>query len=791
MAEPASVRFRIHGSGVVQGVGFRPFVSRLARRHALTGFICNRADGVLLEVQGRDEVVQQFMAELVAEQPPAASIAELRKSPIAPVEGEEGFAILLSQPDFPSAGTEYGAPSERQATLPLIPPDRALCSSCREELADPANRRYRHPFVSCTDCGPRFTVVQQLPYDRSGTTMAPLPLCPECRQEYGNPHDRRFHAETIACHHCGPQLRLLDAAGTVIAGDPVKETIRLLQQGKVIGIKSTGGFHLAVDARNDRALSELRHRKARPAKPFAVMMRDAEVVAQYCIAGAEELQVLHSAMAPIVLLEKKCKDGAGGFPDSMAERARSEPAALSGAIAPSVGRLGVMLPATPLQLLLFGGLLDVLVMTSANRHGDPVMTDNDEAISELGSLFDALLLHDLPIAQRCDDSVGIVHDGVFRLLRRSRGAVPAPLSLSASGPVVLAVGGELKNTLTLLSGSSAIMSQHIGDLQSLGSYRHFQQGVAWLMRQHRAQPELLVHDLHPGYLSTRWAREQQVPLFGVQHHHAHMVSCMAEHRHEGPAIGLILDGTGYGTDGTVWGGEVLIGDAAGVERFASLEPMPLPGGEQAIKEPWRAATGYLYRSFDGAVPATALPPWPDRVQAGAVMELLQQGIALVDTTSCGRLFDVVAALCGMAMRVSYEAEGAIMLMEQGRKEVAAAPLSIEIAYHKKRRILRVSPIVRDVVTLLAAGTGVAEVSARLHRTLAEAFSDLVRQASLSSGIRTVVLSGGVFQNEFLFATMVSALRHRGLRVLTHAAVPTNDGGLSLGQAVIGRAYLQL
>ena len=753
MDHTAEKRKRLQVNGIVQGVGFRPFVYRLATQFALKGFIRNTSSGVLIEVQGSPSFLNNFCRTLKRDAPPLARIEAIEECAIACIS-EDGFVIGDS-----SSGVEVET---------LIPPDISLCSDCRDELLDPENRRFRYPFINCTNCGPRYTIVERLPYDRPFTSMHGFPMCPECEAEYHNPLDRRFHAQPNACPVCGPALSLLDGSGNLCSvTDAAAETAVLLKKGKIIALKGVGGFHLAVDARNHEAVCRLRERKGREAKPFAVMMREIAVARHFCELSEEEYTALTSPEAPIVLLKKKTVEG------------------LSPSVAPVHDRLGVMLPYTPLHILLFDDELDVLVMTSANFSEEPIVNENEEALLRLMSIADAFLIHNRPIYLKCDDSVTIQLSGSLRQIRRSRGYVPAPVFLREDGPVVLGTGGELKNTVALLKGTHALMSQHIGDMKNYEAYRHFQHVAAHLQHLFQAAPVLLVHDLHPGYLTTGWAMKQDIPVLGVQHHHAHLASCLAENREEGPAIGIILDGTGYGTDGTIWGGEVLIGDVSGAVRFASFEPMPLPGGDAAVVQPWRAALGYLSRSF------STIPDLPFLKERNIepVLELLQKRVSVYETSSCGRLFDAVAALCGMPGEITYEGEAAIALMLAAGRTMGSSAFRYALQEHNGRWIIKVSLIVQDAVAAMQQGVSVADISRRFHRALVNCFIDIIRKASEPTGLKTVVLSGGVFQNALLFETLVCELEVAGYRVLTHALVPSNDGGISLGQAVIGRSYL--
>ena len=737
----------------MQGVGFRPFVYRVATLYALKGFILNTSSGVLIEVQGSSSLLNKFCETLKRDAPPLARVEAIEESAIDCIF-EDAFVIGDS-----SAGTEVET---------LIPPDIALCSDCRRELLDPLNRRFRYPFINCTNCGPRYTIVESLPYDRPFTSMHGFTLCPECEHEYHDPLDRRFHAQPNACPVCGPVLSLLDSSGNPCSvTDAAAETAALLKQGRIVALKGIGGFHFSVDARNEEAVRRLRERKGREAKPFAVMMRDMAVVRDCCELSDAESAALSSPEAPIVLLKKKKVDG------------------LSPSVAPLHDRLGVMLPYAPLHILLFDNGIDVLVMTSANFSEEPIVNENDEALLRLKGIADAFLMHNRPIHLKCDDSVTIHLSRSLRQIRRSRGYVPAPVYLKQDGPVVLGTGGELKNTVALLKGTHALISQHIGDMKNYEAYRHFELVAAHLQHLFQATPELLVHDLHPGYMTTGWAVTQQLPLFGVQHHHAHLASCLAENKVEGSAIGLILDGTGYGSDGTIWGGEVLIGDADGVHRFASFEPMPLPGGDAAVEQPWRAALGYLSRSF----PAIPDLPFMKGRRIEPVLELLQKRVSLYETSSCGRLFDVVAALCGLQGVVTYEGEAAIQLMLAAGGIMGSSSFRYALEEHSGRWIMNVSQVIQDVVAAVRNGVSVVDISRRFHRTLVCCFTDVIKKASQATGIKTVALSGGVFQNALLFETLVFELEEAGYRVLTHSLVPSNDGGLSLGQAVIGRSYL--
>lgn len=753
MERGIETRRRFHVNGIVQGVGFRPFVYRVAVAEGLKGFIRNTASGVLIEVQGLPGSLEEFSRRLRSEGPPLSKIETIVETLLPPGD-EEGFSIGVS-----GSGEEVET---------LVPPDIALCSDCRRELLDPLDRRFRYPFINCTNCGPRYTIVGRLPYDRPFTSMHGFTMCAECEQEYRDPLDRRFHAQPNACPVCGPGAFLLDASGKHLdVPDAVASAAAMLREGKIVALKGVGGFHLAADASDDRAVRRLRERKGREAKPFAVMVGDLAVVSRYCELSGTEADALASPEAPIVLLRKK------------------ETCDLSPSVAPGNDRLGVMLSYSPLHALLFADAPEALVMTSANFSEEPIVTENEEALLRLGGIADVFLMHDRPIYLKCDDSVTVELSGKLRQLRRSRGYVPVPVFLRNDGPVVLGTGGELKNTLSLLKGSHALLSQHIGDMKNYEALTHFEHTAGHLQHLFQALPELIVHDLHPGYMTTLWACRQGVPLLAVQHHHAHLASCLAENREEGPAIGLMMDGTGYGPDGTIWGGEVLIGDEHGACRFASFEQMPMPGGETAIMQPWRLALGYLWR----CCPELPSLPFMEGRHTGPVIELLNKGIGVYETSSCGRLFDAIAALTGLRGEISYEGQAAVELMQAAGRDTGTRSYPHEPREEEGRWLLPVSSIIQAAVRSVKQGMPVRDISRMFHRTLVNLFLDIACKASEASGIKTVALSGGVFQNALLFETLVRELEGAGYRVLAHSLVPSNDGGLSLGQAVIGRSFL--
>jgi hydrogenase maturation protein HypF len=705
-------RRRIRVTGVVQGVGFRPFVYGLARRRGIGGFVLNDGSGVLVEAEGEVAALDAFTAGLRAEAPPLARVDGVATAPL-PALGETGFRILAS------------APTGRSA---LIPADVATCEDCLRELFDPDDRRYRYPFTNCTQCGPRFTIVRGVPYDRPLTTMAGFPLCDDCRREYEDPLDRRFHAEPVCCPVCGPALSL-----------PLERAVELLRGGAILAVKGLGGYHLACDAANERAVGRLRARKLREDKPFAVMTAAPGELGEL---APGELELLHARERPIVIVRRRSD-------------ARAAPS-----VAPGTQWLGLLLPYTPLHHLLLHDFGGPLVLTSGNRSDEPIAYADDEARERLGGIADAFLAHDRPIHRRCEDSV------LRRQfpIRRSRGYVPAalPLPRAARGPL-LAVGAELKSTFCVVRGRNAFLSAHLGDLDGEEAYRAFHHDLALYLDMLDVRPETIAHDLHPEYLATKWALEQDAELVGVQHHHAHAAACLAEHGETSPALALVFDGTGYGTDGTLWGGELLRCDLAGFERLAHLAPVPLPGGEAAIRQPWRTAAAYLEQAHR-PVPWSR---WAEVRASLAVNAPLSSGM--------GRLFDAVAALLGVREEVSYEGQAAIEL-EQLAGDTAAEPYAWRFGDG--------AALVATVHDDLSAGRARAEIAAAFHESVAAGAAAACAEAA---GARAVVLSGGSFQNLRLLASTRARLEAAGFRVLSHRLVPPNDGGISYGQAAVAAA----
>jgi hydrogenase maturation protein HypF len=760
VSAPTRTRARARVDGVVQGVGFRPFAHRLAGEHALSGWVHNDRRGVLLEVEGAAVAVERFLERLTEEAPPLAVIERLRAEPMLPT-GEAGFRIL---------------PSERAgAAAALVSPDVAPCADCLAELFDPSDRRYRYPFLNCTNCGPRFTIIRGLPYDRALTTMAAFEMCAACRAEYADPASRRFHAQPNACSDCGPTARMTDAAGRTLAvEDPLSAAAAALLAGQIVAVKGIGGYHLACRADDEAAVAELRRRKRREEKAFALMAGDLDAARALVDLTPGEEDLLCGRERPIVIARRR----AGA---NVAE-----------AVAPRSPDLGVMLPCTPLHHLLLADAGVPLVMTSGNASDEPIAYLDDDALLRLGTVADAMLVHDRPIQVRADDSVvrslGAGSSNAL-MLRRSRGYVPATLELPVAAPPLLACGAELKSTFCLASGTRAWVGHHIGDLKSWETLRAFRDGIAHFEELFGVAPRVLAHDLHPDYRSSAYAHERDgVALVAVQHHHAHFAACLAEHGERGPAIGAIYDGSGLGSDGTIWGGEILVGGLERVERVGHLEPVRLPGGDAAVREPWRMACAWLLASLDGEAHPTA--PIAARVEEARweqVAELARTGTASPITTSIGRLFDAVAALCGIRMTVHEEGRAAVELEAVAApSERGAYPLALIDGY-----VLRLDAreTVRAIVDDLAGGAPASVVSARFHNGLAAATAAALSRLAERHGVATTVLSGGVFQNRLLLERCAEALACSGLRVLIPRQLPPNDGAISYGQAAVAAARI--
>ncbi|MBE0430231.1 MAG: carbamoyltransferase HypF [Dehalococcoidia bacterium] len=800
---------RIRVRGVVQGVGFRPFVYGLAARHGLGGWVCNTSEDVRIEVEGDTETIGQFEIDLRAQAPPLARIEDVAVELHPPV-GYEGFEIRPSQ--------------ALKGRYQLISPDVATCPACLGELLDPADRRYRYPFINCTNCGPRFTIIEDMPYDRPRTTMRRFQMCSLCQAEYDDPMNRRFHAQPNACPECGPRVALVDRRGNLLAeADPIAAAAELLRKGRIVAIKGLGGYLLACDATNDAAVGELRRRKQRPSKPLAVMVTTVDEAERHCCVSSEEEKLLGSPQSPIVLTKWR------------------DQSSISREVAPDLRFLGIMLPYTPLHHVLLRDAGLPLVMTSGNLSEEPIATDNDEALKRLSEIADYFLVHNREIYSGYDDSVAVVERGTCQLIRRARGHAPYPIRLPFGSRQVLGCGAEQKNTFCLTRNNYAFLSQHIGDMENLETLEHFEGTISLYKRLFGLEPEIVAHDLHPDYLATRYAGElgqAGMRLVPVQHHHAHIASCMADNGLEGPVIGVAFDGTGMGADGRIWGGEFLVADYRGFHRAGHLEYLPLPGGDAATKRPYRTAIAYILTLLGedvlnaviaisrgnavappGHPPSVVLseakdvsargacsvkraqsPPGSVGQVAEAEMEVIkrqiERGTNSPLTSSMGRLFDAVSALLGIRGEIGYEGQAAVELEMAAHSFVIASRVSDEaifgndetypyrIAVDGGMKVVRLSELVSAVIEDLRGGMAVAMISARFHNTVARMTTEMCRLIADQTGIGQVALSGGVFQNRLLLRRVVSLLEGSGFQVFAHRQVPCNDGGVSLGQAVI-------
>ncbi|GAB4402743.1 MAG: carbamoyltransferase HypF [Anaerolineales bacterium] len=766
---------KVHITGVVQGVGFRPFVYNLATSLNLKGWVKNTSAGVMIEADGDKDALESFLQKLRDDAPPLSRIDDFHAS-FGPGNGFTQFDIIHSE-------------SVDGAFQP-ISPDVAICDDCLRELFDPNDRRYRYPFINCTNCGPRFTIIQDIPYDRPFTTMSGFKLCPDCEREYKDPTNRRFHAQPVACPVCGPKVWMEQNAEVRMQNDQaIAEICKMLAEGLIVAIKGLGGFHLACDATNAKAITELRNRKLRVDKPFALMMPDLKTIEQHCFVSNAEKELLTSSARPIVLLKKK--------PEST----------IVDEVSPKQDWLGVMLPYTPLHHLLFANsLFTALVMTSGNLSEEPIATDNDEARERLAKLADAFLMHDRDIHIRCDDSVvrvmeiGTLGNGKLVSnsqsanlpiypIRRSRGYSPFPVKLPFEVAPLLATGSELKNTFCITNGNYAFLSHHIGDMENYETLKSFEQGVEHFERLFRVKPESIACDMHPNYLATRYALEraerEKLPTIAVQHHHAHIAACMAEHGLTEPVIGVSFDGTGYGDDGAIWGGEFLVADAKSYQRAAQLEYFPLPGGDAAIKKPARTALALLWSlglEWDDALESVREFCAEDQV---TLRVQLEKKINTPMTSSMGRLFDAASALAGVRQKVNYEGQAAIEF-----EAMADSAEAGQYVFGVEAGQVRVRGAVEALVNDVMAGIPTSKISARFHNGLAEAVRETVTKISRDTSLRNVVLSGGVWQNITLLRKTISLLSKDGFEIYIHREVPTNDGGLSLGQAYIAGSRLR-
>jgi len=744
--------YRIIIKGIVQGVGFRPFIYRVATSYELRGNVCNSSNGVIINVQGERKALEKFLEVIRERHPRLASITSLEIEEV-PLSDYRTFEIIRSQEK-----------SEREA---LIPADISICPECSREVLDKKNRRYMHPFTNCTACGPRFTIIRNLPYDRNKTSMAKFAMCDKCSSEYHDPSDRRFHAQPIACPDCGPSCEFVK--GTERSAPWLESAWEAISKGEIVAVKGLGGFHLACDARNASAVERLRALKGRGDKPLAVMCANVEVVRAHCELSEHEEKVLTSPQAPIVILKKRADFS------------------LPEALAPGLSTLGVMIPYTPLHLLLLNGPFDVLVMTSGNYSGLPLVKSNEKALRELGRIADSFVFHDREIVNRCDDSVVFCWNGQVSFIRRSRGYVPNPIEVCVrrDAPPVLGIGGDMKNTFCLIWKGQAFMTQHIGETDTIEGEENLIESISNFERLLGTKHAIVGYDLHPEYRSSQIARTLEACMHvPCQHHHAHMVSCMAENKVEDPTIGVILDGTGYGHDGTIWGFEILEGDAVGFQRLYHLNYVPLPGGERSVRFPWRMAVVYLLQALGEEGRRIAERKYGEREdELNIVVAQMQSGFNSPLTSSCGRLFDAVSSLLNICHENTYEGQAAIEMSELLIRVPPVTQLD-PYPYKIKDRSINLEDTIKSIIADAENGVPKEVVTKRFHDTIVKLIVDAVNKARAKTGITTVVLSGGTWQNRYLLSTTSEILKKEGYKVLYHSKVPSNDGGIALGQAII-------
>jgi hydrogenase maturation protein HypF len=763
--------------GIVQGVGFRPFVYGLAVKHNLRGRVYNTSEDVKIEIEGTGEAIEQFERELETKAPPLAHIENVTIE-YHPPRGYKNFEIRQSQ--------------AQAGKYQLISPDIATCQACLGELLNPEDRRYRYPFTNCTNCGPRFTIIEDMPYDRPKTTMRYFEMCPQCQAEYDNPLDRRFHAQPNACPKCGPQIELVDNRGKLVSkSNPIAAAGQLLKEGKIVAIKGLGGFLLACDATNDTAVKTLRRRKKRPSKPFAIMVATVEEARRHCYVSPEEENLLTSPQSPIVLMIWR------------------EDSSVCREVAPNLRFLGVMLPYTPLHHILLRDTGQPLVMTSGNLSEEPIARDNDEALRRLSGIADYFLIHNRDIYSRYDDSVAMVERGTSQLVRRARSYAPYPIRLPFKTRQVLGCGAEEKNTFCLTKDNYAFLSQHIGDMENMETLEHFDSTMSLYKRLFHLQPEIVAHDLHPDYLATKYAQElaeSGIKLIPVQHHHAHIASCLADNGLEGPVIGVAFDGTGMGVDGNIWGGEFLVADYRNFRRVGHLEYLPLPGGAAAIKKPRRTAIGYILTLLGDDALNAVIASEAKHFQLASIGQVTEVEIEVIKrqierkinsplSSSMGRLFDAISALLGIRSEIDYEGQAAVELEMVAHSYVIARGLDEAISGNKESypyhiaadngiRVVRLRDLLSAVVEELHQGISRGKISVKFHNAVAQMINEMCGLIADETGISQVALSGGVFQNRLLLRKAVSLLENSGFQVFTHRQVPCNDGGISLGQAVI-------
>lgn len=748
---------KINVRGIVQGVGFRPLVYQLALLNNLNGYVFNTSGDVTIVVEGMQKDINSFIMQL-RESPPPQSRIESIDLEEQPVEGLPGFEIRKSR--------------VKRDEYQLISPDIATCSLCVSEIFNPSNRRYRYPFTNCTNCGPRFTIIEDMPYDRPNTTMRNFKMCPACGKEYDDPCDRRFHAQPNACPECGPTLQLLDPSGNLIPGDPLSLSIEYLLKGKIIALKGLGGFLLACDATHDSAVRMLRERKGRKSKPFALMLSSLDEVQKYCRVSEEEKDLLLSPQSPIVLLIQS----------------PSSPL-ISSLVAPNIDTLGVMLPYTPMHHLILKEMGRPLVMTSGNISEEPIIADNEEALNRLSGIADLFLVHNRDICSRYDDSVTMVVNNRPQVIRRARGLAPYPVHLVNDSAMVLACGAEEKSAFCITRGRHAFLSQHLGDLENLETLGHFEDTVDLYKRIFHIDPEIIAYDMHPDYLSTQYAMDiigtQGLKGVPVQHHHAHIASCMADNRVSERVIGVAFDGAGYGADGAFWGGEFLLVDYSGYRRLAHFEYIPLPGGRVAIERPYRMALSYLLKSFGNETLGLDLPFFAglDREEISLIKAQIDRGINSPLTSSCGRLFDAVSALLNIRKETDYEGQAAIE-MESAAHAGIDTGYPFEILEKDGLKVISFDNMFTAIVNDIMSETPVSFIAGRFHATIADVILSICGQLARETGINKIALSGGVFQNCLLLELAVKGLEAKGMTVLMHKDVPVNDGGIALGQAVI-------
>ena len=760
-------RVFIKVEGIVQGVGFRPFVYNLAISLNLNGWVNNNSEGVYIDIEGDADKVKSFMNNLRHNPPPLSRIENITTEPL-PLSNYTAFTIKESE--------------RSENTITLISPDIATCADCTKDILDPANRRYKYPFTNCTNCGPRFSIIKSIPYDRDKTTMKDFIMCSECEDEYTNPLNRRFHAQPNACRECGPTVWLEDNKGAKIEGavDTITYAQKLLNEGKILAVKGLCGFHLVCNGKNDNAIKLLRERKLRPHKPFAVMMKDIATASKYCMVNSLEEDLLTGIRKPIVLLNQK-KDY--NLPQS---------------IAPNQKTLGVMLPYTPLHQLLFSGDIEVLIMTSANIYGLPLEYDNESARENLSSLVDFFLMHNRDIYIPVDDSVVKVVNNELRMIRRARGYAPEPFKANLNNKI-LACGPNMKNTFSLAKDNLLFVSQHNGDLENIETFNHYKRNIEHFKDIFLFSPEYIACDLHPKYTSTQYAEEYDLPLIAVQHHHAHIASCLVENHIDKKVIGIAYDGTGYGTDNKIWGGEFLICDMKSFSRAAHLDYVKIPGGEKAIEEPWRMGVSYLYSTFEKSEASNnelTIDNLKDTIvklygtEASALIKILDKNINCIETSSMGRLFDAVSSMLNIRKKVTYEGQASIELEAVIEKDCEEY-YNYSISHNRDKNIynIEVYKTILEILDALNNNISVSTISSKFHNTVIHFTLEMCKILREETAINDIVLSGGVFQNSYLLEKTIKILKGQNFTVHTHSEIPSNDGGISVGQLAIANELI--